>query len=112
MKPLRTVVLALVCGCILGVTATLAGAEKDIPISKVPKKVLAAAEKAVPGIKFTEAEWKKTSKGIVYEVEGTADGKKYEINVTEEGKVLRVKQEGKDRKGQAKDGKDDPEDDD
>jgi len=93
MKLTRSRLLALALACLFGTTAALAGTEKDIPVSKVPKKVLEAAAKAVPGIKFTEAEVQKTSKGIVYEIEGTAAGKKYEITVTAEGKVLKTEED-------------------
>ena len=95
-----------------GILPSTQAREKDIPLSKVPKVVLEAAQKAVPGIKLTEAEIQKTDKGTVYEVEGMADGKKYEINIAEDGKVLSVK-EDKDDADEKKDGTgDDDEDDD
>ena len=45
------------------------GIEKNIPLNEVPDAVLKAAQKAVPGIKLTEAEVERTLKGFVYEVE-------------------------------------------
>ena len=58
------------------------GIEKEIPLNEVPDVVLKAAQKAVPGIVLTEAEVEKTSKGVVYEIEGTLDGKDYEIELS------------------------------
>ena len=62
--------------------------EKEIDPAKVPEKVMAAAMKAVPGIKIDEAEVQKTKRGLVYELEGEADGKEYELHITADGKVL------------------------
>ena len=70
--------------------------EEEIPLSKVPEKVLEAARKALPGIKLTEAEVEKTRKGVVYELEGSLGGKEYEIEVTAEGRVLGTEQEDED----------------
>ncbi len=96
-------ICAVVVSLIVAGTVAWAETEKDIPLSKVPKKVLAAAQKAVAGIKLTEAEVQKTGKGLVYEVEGVADGKKYEINISAAGKVLKVVHEDDDEKEQADD---------
>ena len=87
MKHPRNLFLALVLMFIVGTTVALSETEEGIPLSEVPKKVLAAAQKAVPGIKITGAEVE------VYELEGTLDGKEYEIEVTADGKVLEVEQE-------------------
>jgi hypothetical protein len=95
MNTNRTV-LAIAFSLAIGTAMAWAENEKEIAISKVPKKVIAAAQKAVPGIKLTEAEVQKTGKGVVYEVEGTANGKQYEINVTEGGEVLKVQQDDDD----------------
>ena len=57
------------------VITAFAGIEKEIPLNEVPDVVLKAAQKAVPGIELTEAEVEKTHKGVVYEIEGTLDGK-------------------------------------
>ena len=89
---LATMVVALA----VGITVASAGNEEEIALSKVPKKVLEAARKAVPGIKLTEAEVEKTSDGLVYELEGTKDGKEYEIKVSAAGKVLKVEIEDDD----------------
>jgi hypothetical protein len=63
--------------------------ELEIPLSSVPQKVRAAAEKAVPGIKLSEAEVESV---LAYELTGAAQGKRYEIEVTSEGQVLEAEQ--------------------
>lgn len=77
-------------------TAVPARAEREteIALDKVPKVVLDAAEKAVPGIKLTEAEFTTTAEGRVYELEGVAGGKEYELHITAEGKVLDSEEAG------------------
>ena len=80
----------------VGISVASAGNEEEIALSKVPKKVLEAAQKAVPGIKLTEAEVEKTSKGLVYELEGTLNGKEYEIKVSAAGKVLKIEKDDDD----------------
>ena len=90
MKHIRNLLLALVLMFIVGTTLALSKTEEGIPLSEVPKKVLAAAQKAVPGIKITGAEVE------VYELEGTVNGRVYEIEVTADGKVLEVEQEDDD----------------
>lgn len=95
-----TLAMALIAGLTVG------AAERDIPVSKVPKKVLAAAEKAVPGIRFREAEVKKTDRGILYELDGYVGEQKYEVTVTAGGKVLRVRKENEDETEEGDDSED------
>ena len=64
--------------------------ELAIPVSAVPERVRAAAEAAVEGIEFSEAEVESV---LVYEVEGVANGKEYEIEITAEGQVIEVEEE-------------------
>ena len=90
--PLVIVVFMLVLGAPISREAA-AREDIDIALAKVPDKILAAAEKAVPGITLTEAEIEKTSEGDIYELEGTSGGKEYEVKVSAEGKVLKVKEE-------------------
>lgn len=111
MKRFATVFLSLFLMCLAGATVAFSESGKDIPLSKVPKNVIKAAEKAVPGIKLTEAEMRKTSKGLVYELEGTADGKKFEINLSEDGKVLKVTEGDDDDDDNEADDKDDKDED-
>jgi len=96
MNVFSQLLLALVLILDVGTTVVWSGEEEEIDLSKVPKKVLAAARRAVPGIKLTEAEVEKTSDGLVYELEGLADGKEYEIEVTAAGKVIEIEQEDDD----------------
>jgi hypothetical protein len=67
--------------------------ELDIPVSAVPQQVRAAAEKAVPGIKLSEASVESV---LAYELTGSAQGKRYEIEVTSEGQILEAEQETED----------------
>ncbi len=90
--------------------------EKDekIALDKVPAEVIAAAEKAVPGFKATEAEKESKNGAVVYELDGTANGKKYEVKIDASGKVLKAgedkeddknEKEGKEEKGEKKEHK-------
>ena len=98
MNWMSKLLVAVILTLTAGITIANAEKEEEIPISKVPKEVLKAAQKAVPGIKLTEAEVEKTKKGLVYDLEGTVDGKEYEIEVSAAGKVLEIEQEGEDDK--------------
>ena len=73
------------------VITAFAGIEKEIPLNEVPDVVLKAAQKAVPGIELTEAEVEKTTKGVVYEIEGTLDSKKFEIELFPMERFWRLK---------------------
>lgn len=89
LRLLLVVLLMLTVGAACAYTET----GEEIPLSKVPKKVLEAARKGVPDIKLTEAGVEKTRKGLTYELDGTLDGKEYEIEVSADGKVLEIEQE-------------------
>ena len=65
--------------------------EEEIDLTKVPETVLKATENAMPGIKITEAEIEKSKDGIVYELNGTLDGKEYEIEISADGKIVKIK---------------------
>jgi hypothetical protein len=93
MKLVCRLLVVVVLILVFGTTVARSVSAGEIALSKVPEKVLAAAQKAVPGIRLTEAEVEKTHKGLVYELEGTADGKEYEIEVSAKGKVLKVEEE-------------------
>jgi len=92
-KLLIVLVVVFVAGCGTG----RAGREKDIAVDKLPKAVLEAARKAVPGIEIEEAEVQKTRKGLVYEIEGEAGGKEYELHISADGKVLETETEDDDK---------------
>jgi hypothetical protein len=63
--------------------------EISIPLSAVPAAALKAAEKAVAGLKAEEAEVESV---LIYELVGTADGKRYEVEVTAEGTVIETEE--------------------
>ena len=67
--------------------------DQDIPLSQVPKNIKEIAEKAVKGLKLTEAE---LEDGI-YELEGYVGDVEYEIKITPEGKVIKIEKEDKDK---------------
>ncbi|MDP6523051.1 MAG: PepSY domain-containing protein [Kiritimatiellia bacterium] len=67
--------------------------EQEIELSAVPAAALNAAKGAVKGIVLTEAEMEEEDGQVLYELEGTANGKTYEIEVTAEGKVLEVEED-------------------
>ena len=66
------------------------GEEQDekVPLDQVPAAVKDAAVKAVNGLVLTEAEKEEKNGVVVYELEGTANGKEYEVKVDANGEVL------------------------
>ena len=64
-----------------------------IPLEEVPQVVVHAAEKAVGGIALTEAKLRAKKSGVVFKLEGTAQGRGYAIKVDSTGRVLDVEQE-------------------
>jgi hypothetical protein len=80
--------------------------EVDVDLSQVPQNVKAAAAAAVPGFTATSAERETGSNGVVYCLEGTANGEPCEIEVTEGGTVQEIEH------GDDDDEHDDDEDDD
>lgn len=91
-------VISVALICIVGCASLESSSEdeKEIPISQVPERVVAAAQGAVKGITLTEAEVEEEDDQTVYELEGTADGTEYEIEVTADGKILEVNKENED----------------
>ena len=67
--------------------------ERPIPVSDVPANVLAAAQKALPGVAFTEAEVETENGATVYCLSGAKDGAAWEVEVAADGRVLEVEQE-------------------
>ncbi len=66
--------------------------EEDIPLADVPSNVLAAAEKAVPGIVFESAERETEDGRLVYGLEGLLNGVRHEVEVAADGTVIEVEQ--------------------
>ena len=67
--------------------------EQEVPLEAVPEHVLAAARAAVEGVELAEAEVEVV---LIYELEGTVDGREVEIEVTSEGQVVEVEYEDED----------------
>jgi hypothetical protein len=88
--------LALACGLGCASLDDMFENEKEIPLSRVPKAAVAAAQGAVEGITLTEAEVEEEDGQKVYVLEGTANDTEYEIEVTAEGEVLEVEKEDED----------------
>ena len=113
----RWLLLTLFCAALLIAPPFLFAEDEDeddseqgISLKNVPAKVKAAAMKAGKGIKLTEAE---VEAALIYELEGTANGKRYEITVTGEGKVIGKEMESdKDDDDEDDDDKDDKDDED
>ena len=93
MKKQGNTIWVMAITLIFCVITAFGGIEKDIPLNEVPDVVLKAAQKAVPGIKLTEAEVETTPDGVIYELEGKLDGKEYEIKLSSDGKVLEIEEE-------------------
>ena len=67
--------------------------EHEIALSAVPANVLAAAQAALPGAKFDEAEVETENGVVTYELEATKDGAEWKVEVTADGRVLEVEQD-------------------
>jgi hypothetical protein len=93
---IQRLLLLIVLMLMLNLSLVYGETEEEIPLSEVPAKILEAAEKAVPGIEFTEAEIEKTDDGVIYELEGILNEERYEIEISAEGKVLEVELEDED----------------
>jgi len=66
--------------------------DEDIPLSQVPENIKKIAEKAVNGLKLTEAELEDG----VYELKGYVEDRKYEVKITPKGKVVKIEKEDDD----------------
>ena len=78
---------------VLGFGTNVRADDEEIALDKIPAKVKAAALKAVKGLVITEAEVEKKKGVLVYEIEGTANGKSYEIKIKADGTVIEVEEE-------------------
>lgn len=67
--------------------------ERPIAMSDVPANVLAAAQKALPGVALTEAEVETEDGATVYCLSGAKDGAEWEVEVAADGRVLEVERE-------------------
>jgi len=74
----------------------------DVPLDQVPRAVVAAAQKEVPGISLTEAKRRPKKSGVIYKLEGLANGREYEFKITAAGSVLELEvddDDGRDDEG-------------
>ena len=97
MKTLHTLLLATAtvlvaacastknCGTSCASTPSAAGSP-----SAVPAHILAAAQARIPGFAMTSYETDTHNGRPVYELEGTANGRKCEVKVDANGKVLKI----------------------
>lgn len=67
--------------------------ETKVEMSAVPKNVMDAAMKEVSGFTAMSANTEMEAGKKVYEIQGTADGKKVEVDVMEDGTVEEVETE-------------------
>jgi hypothetical protein len=86
--------------------------EAEVALDQVPEAVMKAARAAVPGIVIEEAEREVENGVLVYELEGTANGKEYEIEVSADGKVLEIEEDDEDDDDDDDDDDDEDDDDD
>jgi hypothetical protein len=78
MRKVGILIVGIALAGTLGAHPAFPEIEEEIPLSKVPKKVMEAAKKAVEGIRITEAE--KIDRGKNYEIEIAAKGKILKIS--------------------------------
>lgn len=96
MKHALVVIVALLIAGAGVAVGQMAGQEEpdddelELPLEAIPAHVLDAARAAVAGVEFSEAEVEAV---LVYELEGTVDGREVEIEVTAEGQVIEVEDE-------------------
>jgi hypothetical protein len=95
MLSLIILICALAIGGSIALWAAVNGDDDDekVPISDVPKIVLDAANKAVPGGEITEVEKEVEDGETIYEVEKVVDGVEYEIEVTADGVVKEIEKD-------------------
>jgi hypothetical protein len=67
--------------------------DDEIPKNKVPIAVLAAAKSQVPGFMLEEVDVKQRASGVLYELEGSADGRDYGMIITSDGRILHLERD-------------------
>jgi uncharacterized protein YxeA len=91
---LRLAGLALVITALWG--GGVSADETDVPLDKLPKEVMKAANDAVPKAKWTGAVRSEEDKTVTYELEGTdAKGRYVWVELTDKGVVNEVQTEVK-----------------
>ncbi len=100
MKPSHHCVLTLIGALALAATPALSQGEETAPPVTLPEKILAAVRQAAPGIVIDETESEKTAQGVIYEVEGKANGQDVTVKVSAEGTVIAVENGEDDKPGE------------
>jgi uncharacterized membrane protein YkoI len=59
----------------------------------VPANILAAAKSSVPGFAMTSYDTDTDNGRMVYELDGTANGRRYEMDILADGRVLRIERD-------------------
>lgn len=91
MKIMRAALLGLLAVA-LAAPAYSTGRELRMGPKNIPAKVREAAEAEYPGIKLDAVKLSRSENGFVYQVIGTAEGKRYAIDVDPDGNVLQVEE--------------------
>ena len=79
---------------IFGLVACTSESTEQVPVDEVPRAVMGAVEKTLPGITIEKASRQIKDKTMVYKLEGElASGEEYEIEITEAGTVIEVELE-------------------
>src|SRR5688572_4378056 len=73
------------------------GGKADVPLEQVPQVIVDAAHERVEGITLIEAKLRTKKSGVVFKLEGVADGRSYRFKVDAAGTVLRVEAVGDDK---------------
>jgi uncharacterized membrane protein YkoI len=73
--------------------AAVARADEQVPLDKVPQKVMDAIKGRFPGAEINSVE-KETENGkVVYDVELKQKGRKYEMDIQEDGTIVEIEKE-------------------
>ncbi|MGK0187360.1 MAG: hypothetical protein ACI9R3_003147 [Verrucomicrobiales bacterium] len=114
-KPFLFSVLAAVMVCTTNADEPGKPKGEEKPV-ELPQEVIAALEKALPGLEIIEIEVK--GNGRFYEIEGLADGAEVEVKIKSDGTIEKLEREdgedseddGEDSEGDGEDSDDDGED--
>jgi uncharacterized membrane protein YkoI len=92
---MRSISLSLLSfGMLVAATGpVLASDEERVPLDRVPAAAKAAADKAVPGVRWKKAEKEQEDGKTIYELKGRdPKGKKIEVEVSPDGKQVSVEE--------------------
>ena len=92
--PTRTACLVPALLVALGASTIYGDRSEPVALSKVPKNIAEAVEKALPGFNISRVETEIEDGKQVFEVTGTAGGQKYELEISTSGKLLEMEKKG------------------